>query len=262
MKRKLTAMLCLAALLLCMTGCSEKEETTTLTGMVVSVEGTVVNIMDTSNMGNFQGNWGGNRPSGSENGQRPEGNFTIPEGEFTMPEGMTIPEGGFTRPEGGFVRPEGGNRPEGGTRPEGGNRPEGDYTRPQGEFDPNNFQGQFPEGNFTMPEGMTLPEGGNRPNFGGNNENGKLQMETTAVDLANAHISIQDGDIKAAGSISDIKVGSMLTITLNGKGVATEVLVTSSGMSGFAGNFGGFGGNFGGGKGQGNRKNTPAESNG
>lgn len=149
MKRKLTAILCLAALVLCMAGCSEKEETTTLTGMVVSVEGTVVNIMDTSNMGNFQGNWGG-----------------------------------------------------------------------------------------------------------------KLQMETTAVDLANAHISIQDGDIKAAGSISDIKVGSMLTITLNGKGVATEVLVTSSGMSGFAGNFGGFGGNFGGGKGQGNRNNTPAESNG
>ena len=225
MKRKLTAILCLAALVLCMAGCSEKEETTTLTGMVVSVEGTVVNIMDTSNMGNFQGNWGGNRPSGSENGQRPEGNFTMPEG-MTLPEGVTIPEGGF-------VRPEGGNRPEGGTRPEG------DYTRPQGGFDPENFQGQFPESNFTMPEGMTLPEGGNRPSFGGNNENGKLQMETTAVDLANAHISIQDGDIKAAGSISDIKVGSMLTITLNGKGVATEVLVTSSGMSGFAGNFGG-----------------------
>ena len=158
-----------------------------------------------------------------------------------MPEGMTLPEG-VTMPEGGFVRPEGSNRPE------GGNRPEGDYTRPQGDFDPSQFQGQFPEGDFTMPEGITMPEGmtrpegGKMPSFNGESGRGELQVETTAVDLANAHISIQDGDIKAAGSIFDIKVGSTLTITLNGKGVATEVLVTStSGFGGFGGSFGGRG---------------------
>ena len=70
MKRKLAAILCVAALVLCMAGCSEKEETTTLTGMVVSVEGTVVNIMDMSNS-SFQGNWSGSRPSGSEGSERP-----------------------------------------------------------------------------------------------------------------------------------------------------------------------------------------------
>lgn len=80
MVRKLTALICLAAVLLCAAGCSEKEETTTLTGMVVSVEGTVVNIktgstltftlndkgvatevlVTSSGMGSFGGNWSGN----------------------------------------------------------------------------------------------------------------------------------------------------------------------------------------------------------
>ena len=243
MKRRLIAALCLTAIILCMVGCSEKEEkTSTITGMVMSVDGTVVSLREFN--GNFQGgnrgNGQGQRPSGSENSQRPsktpDGQSSAsPEGNFTFPEGFTMPEGEFTRPEGGSERPEGGN-----------NRPGGNFTRP--------------EGNFTLPEGATMPEsdftrpaGGNRPNSGGN------QAEATTVDLKNAHISIQDGDIKAAGSMSDIKVGSFLTITLNSKGEATEVLVTS--MGGFGGNgFGGFGGKgFGGGKG--NRDNNSQDNN-
>ena len=228
MKRRLIAALCLTAIILCMVGCSEKEEkTSTITGMVMSVDGTVVSLREFN--GNFQGgnrgNGQGQRPSGSENSQRPSktpgGQAPVsPEGNFTFPEGFTMPEGEFTRPEGSSERP-GGNftRPEGDfTLPEGATRPEGDFTR---------------------------PAGGNRPNSGGN------QAEATTVDLKNAHISIQDGDIKAAGSMSDIKVGSFLTITLNSKGEATEVLVTS--MGGFGGK--GFGG------GKGNRDNNSQDNN-
>lgn len=223
MLRKIIVWCVLLALAISAAGCSKKEstepQTTTLTGMVVSVDGTVVNLMQMSGSGNSMGSLGGQRPEG---GNRPEGDFTMPEGGFTMP------EGGFDRPEGDFTMPE------------------GDFTVPEGmegfsgNFDPNSFDG-------TLPEGMTMPENGQMPSFG----NIETSAETTAVDLKNAHISVQDGDIKAAGSMSDIKAGSFLTITLNANGEATEVLVSS--MSSFS-NFGGAsfgGGSFGGGRGQG-----------
>ena len=251
MKRKMIAILCLAALVLSLAACSEKENnTTTMTGMVVSVEGTTVTLrqFDMNNMGGNRNNGQGQRPSRGEDFQRPEGDFTMPEGGFNRPEGdFTIPEGGFTMPEGGFTMPEGGfNRPEGDfTMPEGGfTMPEGDFTMPEGGFN-------RPEGDFTMPEGENPGFG----NFGGN------QGETTTVDLKNAHISIQDGDIKAAGSMSDIKEGSFLTITLDSKGEATEVLVGSTFSFGGGRGQGGFNGTgFGGGKG--NRGNNNKQANG
>lgn len=209
MKRAMTAILCIAALVLSMAACSEKEDTTTtMTGIVVSVEGTTVTLRqyDGNNNGGNRGNSQVQRPSRDENAQRPEGDFTRPEGDFTMP------EDGFTRPEGDFTRPE------------------GDFTMPEGGFD-----GQRPD----VAQRPTMPEGENPGfgNFGGD------QGEATTVDLKNAHISIQDGDIKAAGSISDIKAGSFLTITLNSSGEATEVLVGSMG-------------GFGGGRGQGGASGT------
>lgn len=232
MKRKIVAWACLLAVAFAVVGCAKKEtaeQTTTLTGMVVSVEGTVVNLMEIGAVSGGQGNWGGQRPSGGT--QMPEGGFNMPEGDFTMPEGGFNPEDFYGQmPEGGFTMPEG---------MEGFTRPEGDFTMPEGGFNPEDFNGQ-------MPEGMTRPEGGSRPE-GGRPESGNgeaVQMQTTAVDLKNAHISIQDGDIKAAGSISDIKPGSMLTITLNSKGEATEVLVTSTSRFGgvFDGNMPNFSG--------------------
>lgn len=62
-------------------------------------------------------------------------------------------------------------------------------------------------------------------------------LETTTLDIANAHISLEIDGGKATGSISDIKVGSRITITKNGKGEVTNVLVAAD--SGFGG-FGGF----------------------
>lgn len=229
MKRKIVAALCMAMLVLSLAACSEKEETTTtVTGIVVSVEGTTVTLQqfDMDNLGGNRGNAQEQRPSKDENAKRPEGDFTMPEGDFTRPEGdFTMPEGGFQRPEGDFTMPEGGVE---GELPDDAKRP-------------------------TMPEGENPGFGG----FGGN------QGETTTVDLKNAHISIQDGDIKAAGSISDIKAGSFLTITLNSSGEATEVLVSS--MSSFGGGRGqgGFSGTgFGGNKGNRGDKDKNNQANG
>ena len=84
-----------------------------------------------------------------------------------------------------------------------------------------------------MPEDFTMPEG-----FGGGKGFDIEGMETTTVDLADAHISVEleDGS-KAAGAMSDITVGSQLTITMeNGK--AVRVVVSQSSFGGF----GGFGG--------------------
>ena len=220
MKQKIIAIFLILALAATMVACEKKEETTTtLTGMVVSVDGTVIQLMEIGSMG---GNGGSGR------GQRPEG--------MEMPEGMTMPEGmeGF-----GNFTPENFN-PENfdGSMPQwgGGQRPEG-----------------MPE-DMTIPEGMTMPEGmegfgGGRPgNFGGgefSREDFASNMETKSIDIGSAHISLEEDGVKATGSLSDIKAGSMVTITMNSKGEVTNVLVTAS--SGFGGgNFGG--GNFPGGR--------------
>ena len=192
MKRKIIA-LCMALLLTAVfTACGEEKETT-LSGMVVSVDGTVISIMemDTANM----------REMDFSKGERPD-----------MSEGM----GDFQ----GF-----------------------------GQFDPDDFEGNFPEegnfpqwGNGEMPEDFTMPEDGSIPNFGegmpnfaGNGgigadfENFASDVETKNVDIGNAHISVEIDGGKASGSMDDIKAGTFVTITLNGKGEATYVLVSGGG---------------------------------
>ena len=187
MKKKLVAIVVVFVMAVSLAACGAGEETT-LTGMVVSVDGTVISLMemDTSNMGgkDFAG------------GERPE-----------MPEGME----GFQ----GF-----------------------------GDFNPENFEGTFPEGdNFpqwgdgempegmTPPEGMTMPENGEMPDFGSMGGMGfgnfDSDAETKNVDIGDAHISVEIDGGKASGSISDIEAGTFVTITMNGKGEVTNVLVSS-----------------------------------
>ncbi len=194
MKQKLVAILVVFVLALSLTACGAEEETT-LTGMVVSVDGTVISLMemDTGNMGGKD----------FAEGERPE-----------KPEGME----GFEN-----FNPEDFD----GTMPEGGNFPQrGEGERPE-----------MPEG-MTPPEGMTMPEDGQMPDFSG--ENGGMRpgfgnfgenMETKDVDIANAHISVEIDGGKASGSMDDIKAGTFVTITMNGKGEVTNVMVSS--MSGF-----------------------------
>ena len=190
MQRKFIAILMTLILSVTLAACGGGEETT-LTGMVVSVDGTTISLveMDTGNMGgrDFAG------------GERPE-----------MPEGLE----GF-----GDFDPDvfNGTLPEGETFPQWG----------AGEIP------GMPEG-MEPPEGMTMPEDGRMPDFGG--ENGGMgpgfgnfgeDMDITDVDIANAHISVEIDGGKASGSMDDIKAGTFVTITVNSKGEATYVLITS-----------------------------------
>ena len=142
---------------------------------------------------------------------------TMPEGfDGTMPEGF---EGGFP---GGMPEDFDGTMPEGfdGTVPEGfdGNFPEG-------------FEGGFPGGmpedfDGTLPEGETYPQRGEGQMPGGMMGAFSSDAETTQVDVSNAHISVEIDGGKASGTLEDIQPGSFVTVTLNGKGEATYVLVS------------------------------------
>ena len=195
MKKKLVAILVALVMTISLAACGAGEETT-LTGMVVSVDGTVISLMemDTSNMGgkDFAG------------GERPE-----------MPEGME----GFQ----GFedLNPEDFE----GTFPDEGNFPQwGNGEMPE-----------IPEG-MELPEGMTMPENGEMPDFGSMGGMGfgnfDSDAETKNVDIGDAHISVEIDGGKASGSMDDIKAGTFVTITMNGKGEVTNVLVSSQSFSG------------------------------
>ena len=117
MTKKLTALICILALGLCITACKNEEaQETTLTGMVVSVDGTVISLREMEASGEGRGN-----------GERPEG----------MPEGFN--PGNF-----------------GGSMPEGFDPESFDGTLPE-DFDPESFSGEMPEGfeNFAGFSGMT-----------------------------------------------------------------------------------------------------------
>ena len=201
------------ALLLTMTACGAKEETT-LSGMIVSVEGTVITLMEMDGT--------------MERPQMPEGMEGFEGFEGFNPENM--PEDFNTE-----------NMPEG-FNP--GNMPEG--------FDPEN-----------MPEGMSRPEGmpefdgevgerpefsgeqGERPSFGGEGDRmpggfGNFsEMETKTLDIGKAHISVEIENGKESGSMDNIVPGAFVTITVNGKGEATYVLVSAQSGFGGRGSWGG-----------------------
>lgn len=144
--KRIAAIFCLAAILLC--GCGEKEETT-VTGIVTAVEGTQITLMTFS--GDATQRQEGEAPTMPEgfDGQMP--NFQG--GEMpTMPEGETMPD---------F---QGGEMP---------NMPEG--------FDgqmPNFQEGEMP----TMPEGETRPQRGDRTEgFGGNRETTTVDLKDAHI---------------------------------------------------------------------------------
>ena len=181
MKRKILAILVVFVMTLSLAACGEGEETT-LTGMVVSVDGTVISLMeiDTSNMS-------GRDFAEGERPQMPEGmegfqSFNPEDFDGTLPEGETFPQWGE------------GERPEDFTMPEDGNMP--------------NFRGE---------------NGGMRPGF----ESMGSDAETKDLDIGDAHISVEIDGGKASGSMDDIKAGTFVTITMNGKGEVTNVLVSS-----------------------------------
>ena len=192
MKRKLIACLLVLALSAALAACGAGEETT-LSGMVVSVDGTVISLVEMD--GTMDGMAFGE-------GQKPE-----------MPEGME----GFQGFENFDPEDFAGSFPEGETMPQWG-------------------EGEMPgmPGGMTPPEDMTMPENGEMPDFGGEMAEGMpgfgnvgADMETKDVDIAEAHISVEIDGGKASGSMDDIQAGTFVTITLNSKGEATYVLVSS-----------------------------------
>ena len=195
MNRKLIAIALALVLALSLAACGGEGQETTLSGMVVSLDGTVLSLVEMGEMNFTEG----------EQPQMPEGmeGFDPESFDGTMPEGMegfdpesfdgTMPEG-F---EGGFP----GGMPE-----------DFDGTLPEGETYPQQGEGSFP--------------GGMMGGFSGDLED----METQQVDIADAHISIEIDGGKASGTLEDLQPGSYVTITLNGKGEATYVLV-SEGVS-------------------------------
>lgn len=198
MKKRWMTVISALALFLTMTACGEEKETT-LTGMVTTMDGTVISVVE---MG---ADMRGERPSMFEEGEMP-----------TMPEGMED----FTIPE--DFDPENPDR----TPPEG--------------FDPGSFGGQMPNGG-DMPERPTgegmpeMPTGEGMSNFGDMSGMFGDMGEATSIDIANARISVEIEEGKASGSMEDVKPGAFVTITLNGKGEATAVLVSAN--SGFGGRF-------------------------
>ena len=56
--------------------------------------------------------------------------------------------------------------------------------------------------------------------------------ETKEVDISKAHISVEIDGGKASGSMEDLRPGVTVTITLNSKGQATYVLVSSQSFFG------------------------------
>ena len=74
------------------------------------------------------------------------------------------------------------------------------------------------------------PPEGERPGMEGFEGMG----ETTTLDIADAHISVEIDGGKESGSMENIVPGTMVTVTVSPKGQATYVLVNQG--------FGGFGG--------------------
>lgn len=193
MKKKLMAIFAALVMLFSLAACGAGEETT-LTGMVVSVDGTVISLMemDTANTGSMDFTRGerGEMPEGME-GFQGFGDFNPEDFEGMFPDGMTPPQWG---------------------------------------------EGEMPEG-MTPPEGMTMPANGEMPDFSG--ENGGMpnfggfgaDVETRELDISQAHISVEIDGGKASGTMDDIKAGTFVTVTVNGKGQVTYVLVSTQSFS-------------------------------
>ena len=210
MKVKFSAIILAVIMIFTLSACGAGEETT-LSGMIVSVEGSVLSVaeMDLNDMEemDFGGGEMPQMPEGMENFGNIE-DFDPTQLQGNLPEGAQLPEGAEMPEWGEGEMPE---MPEGMTLPEG----------------------------MEFPEGMEMPENGEMPDFEGviggeapDFESFGADVETKEIDISDAHISLEIEDGKASGSLDDIKSGSFVTITIDGKGKATYVLVSSASFFG------------------------------
>ena len=184
------------AMILTLAACGGEE--TTVSGMVMGVDGTVISLIQMDSQ--MEGGFGGGRFPGGENGEMP----TRPEGmEDFNPEDMED----FPRPE----RMEDFD-------------PEKMEDFNFEDFDPEDMPEGFGPGGFGEGEPPEKPAEGEMPEMG----------EATTIDIANAHISVEIEGGKESGSMENIVPGAFVTVTLSTKGEATYVLVSQSmGFGGF-----------------------------
>ena len=194
--KKRIALAMIFALVLTLTACSGGEETT-VSGMVMGVDGTVISLIQMD--GQMQGGFGGRFPGG-ENGEMP-----------TRPEGME----NFPRPEG--MEDFGPEKME-------GFDPEKMEDFNFEDFDPEDMPEGFGPGGIGEGEPPEKAAEGERPELG----------EATTIDVADAHISVEIEGGKESGSMENIVPGTFITVTLSSKGEATYVLVSQPmGFGGF-----------------------------
>lgn len=203
MKRKILAVIMTILLSASMAACGGEE--TTLTGMVVSLDGTVLSLMELGSV-EERGEAGGEMPSMPGNMEDFQGFGGFAGGDFsgfdgTVPEGETAPqwgEGEIPGFPGGMTMPENGEMPD--------------------------FGGEIPDFSGSM--------GGMNPGITDLDSN----MEATQVDIGDSHISLEIDGVRASGSLEDITPGSFVTVTVDSRGKVTNVLVSS--MSGYMGGMG------------------------
>ena len=222
---RILAVLLVMVMVMGLTACGTEKETT-LTGMVTSIDGTVISLME------MDGSMGGKDFEGGERPSRPEGiegfqgfgDFNPEDFEGTFPEGENFPQWGEGEiPE--FPESEMPQRPENGERPE----------MPTGE---NGERPEIPTGEDGEMQWQGIGEDGSRRPGSGSFD---FEGETTEIDIGNAHISIEIDGGKASGTLEDITPGSFVTVTRNSKGEVTNVLVSSQSRFGGMGGFGGRG---------------------
>ena len=206
--KRILALLLAITVIAAFAACEKKENTattTTVTGMIVSIDGTVISLWETDgNTMNFSGE---NMPSMPEGMENFPGAFPAEGFEGSFPEGMTPPQWDGENMPSDF--PENGEFPGVGKFP-------GD--------------GEFPE----FPEDATFPEMGQFGDFGGMSGDFSefvSDADTKSIDIGNAHISVEIDGGKATGSLEDLTPGSFVTITMDATGKVTNVLVSS--RSGF-----------------------------
>ena len=206
MKRYIALLLVLAVCTLfsaCSGAATTVDETTTLTGIVVNIEGSTISIIEMDSA-DADGGFGSRPSMPSDSDMREDFDPGKFDGE---------------RPE----RPDGEEMPQGGGHPVsgsdmhgfGGKRPDFDGERPVSGSDMHGFGGMRPDFDGERPVSS-----GDIPGFDG---------KTTDLDIGSAHITVEADGVKETGSLESIRRGSFVTVTMTSKGEVTNVLVAEFG---------------------------------
>ena len=219
--KRLLSFTCAAALLASLAACgasssstSTDEEDSTVTGQVLSIDGTTVTLQ----LGTLNENAGG-APQGTPP-DKPDGSSNSGTNDQTPP---AKPEDASDSTGDAQTSPE---QPSGGSVSDSTNAPEAPAGDASG------------SGNGQTPPEQPSGNGGDAPSGMPGGSSFTAGDESMTLDLADAALT-RDGETI---STEDLAVDDILTVTLNASGKATTAeVVTTNGMGGAPGGFGGSG---------------------